>query len=151
MSWCRIVKGGAVPGRMKRGRARLPSDPAQNLLSMVPASAGWCRAFARPEDHRMDTSSDQVTGKARGATPKHRGAKVSGSAKRQGTRTVRCQMHLSETVSKRLAVHAALVGRNQSRVADEVLLSWLARFGKGRELFPALDLGESDVAVDSAA
>jgi hypothetical protein len=63
-------------------------------------------------------------------------------------------MHLSEQVSRRLAVHAALVGRNQSRVADEVLLKWLARWGQGREMFPAIDLGESDDpegVVDSAA
>jgi hypothetical protein len=67
----------------------------------------------------------------------HRGAKPPGGAKRDGTKTVRVQLHLGETTSKRLSVHAALVGRNASRVADEVLASWLARFGRGREIFDA--------------
>jgi hypothetical protein len=36
---------------------------------------------------------------------------------------------------KRLGVHCSLVGRDRSKVADEILSSWLARFGKGREIF----------------
>jgi len=49
-------------------------------------------------------------------------------------------LHLGETTSKRLAVHAALVGRNASRVADDILSKWLARYGQGKEIFPPLDL-----------
>jgi hypothetical protein len=48
-------------------------------------------------------------------------------------------LHLGETTVKRLNVHAALVGRNASRVADEILTAYLARHGRGRELFPADD------------
>ena len=65
----------------------------------------------------------------------HRGAKPPSGAKRSATTTVRVQLHLGEQTAKRLAVHAALVGRNASRVADEVLAGWLSRFGKGREIF----------------
>jgi hypothetical protein len=66
---------------------------------------------------------------------RHRSVKPPGGAKRPDTKTVRVQLHLGETTSKRLSVHAALVGRNASRVADEVLSGWLGRFGKGREIF----------------
>jgi hypothetical protein len=68
--------------------------------------------------------------------PRHRGAKAPGGAKRPGTKTVRCQLHLGEQTQTRLAVHAALVRRNASRVADEILSSWLKRFGQGRANFP---------------
>ena len=71
----------------------------------------------------------------RAVAAKHRGAKPPGGAKRSDTKTVRVQLHLDEQVSKRLAVHAALVGRNASRVADEILDGWLCRYGKGREIF----------------
>jgi len=54
---------------------------------------------------------------------------------------VRSQLHLGETTQKRLAVHAALVGRNASRVADEILAGWLARFGRGREIFDSHEEG----------
>jgi hypothetical protein len=67
----------------------------------------------------------------------HRGAKPPSGAKQPATKTVRVQLHLGETTSKRLSVHAALVGRNASRVADEVLAGWLARYGRGREIFDA--------------
>lgn len=66
---------------------------------------------------------------------KSRGSKTPGSAKRPETKTVRTQLHLGEQTAKRLNVHAALVGRNSSRVADEILSTWLGRFGKGREIF----------------
>ncbi len=81
--------------------------------------------------------NDQAAGRSRSVVSKHRGAKTQGSAKRPSTKTVRVQLHLDETVAKRLAVHSALSGRNQSRVATEVLSSWLARFGQGREVFPS--------------
>jgi hypothetical protein len=69
--------------------------------------------------------------------PKHRGVRAPGGAKRPETKTVRSQLHLGEQTQKRLAVHAALVGRNASRVADEILLSYLVRFGQGRAIFDA--------------
>ena len=73
--------------------------------------------------------------RVRSVATKHRGAKSPSGAKRADTKTVRVQLHLGETVSKRLSVHAALVGRNASRVADEILDGWLCRYGKGREIF----------------
>ena len=83
-----------------------------------------------------------------GVTPKRRGATVSGGAKRRGAKTTRLQLHLGETTARRLAVHAALAGRNQSRVADEILSSYLDRYGKGKELFSGdgdlSDQGEAD-------
>lgn len=72
-------------------------------------------------------------------TARRQSAKSSGSAKRSGAKTARLQLHLGETTVKRLAVHAALVGRNQSRVADEILMSYLERYGRGRELFADSD------------
>jgi hypothetical protein len=77
----------------------------------------------------------QEAGQRPAVAPKHRGAKVPGGAKRPATGTVRSQLHLGEQTQKRLAVHAALVGRNASRVADEILLSYLSRHGRGREIF----------------
>jgi hypothetical protein len=44
-------------------------------------------------------------------------------------------LHLGEQTVKRLGVHATLVGRDRSAVANEILLAWLARFGRGREIF----------------
>ena len=56
-------------------------------------------------------------------------------AKKPADKSARIQLHLGEQTAKRLNVHAALVGRNSSRVADEILSGWLGRFGKGREIF----------------
>lgn len=78
----------------------------------------------------------EVAGKPAAVAPRRRGAKPPGGAKRADTKTVRVQLHLGEQTTKRLNVHAALVGRNSSRVADKVLLSWLRQKGKGREIFP---------------
>src|SRR3954452_6300459 len=49
------------------------------------------------------------------------GAKTPGGARKPGAKTVRVQLHLGEQVTRRLDVHAALVGRNSSRVAEEIL------------------------------
>ena len=77
----------------------------------------------------------QEAGHRPAGAARHRGAKPLSGARHHDTKTVRVQLHLGETTSKRLSVHAALVGRNASRVADEVLAGWLSRFGKGREIF----------------
>ena len=74
-------------------------------------------------------------GKPAGGAARHRGAKPPGGAKKPADKTARIQLHLGEQTAKRLNVHAALVGRNSSRVADEILSGWLGRFGKGREIF----------------
>jgi hypothetical protein len=81
-------------------------------------------------------------GRSAGVVSRHRGVKAPGGGKRPETKTVRQQLHLGEQTAKRLAVHAALVGRNASRVADEVLAGWLTRFGKGREIFADPAAGE---------
>jgi hypothetical protein len=47
---------------------------------------------------------------------------------------------------ERLGVHCSLVHRNQSAVADEILRTWLARYGKGRELFPPEEVSEGPEA-----
>ena len=67
--------------------------------------------------------------------PKHRSAKVPGGAKQPGAKVARQTLHLGEQTVKRLGVHCSLVGRDRSKVADEILVGWLARFGKGREIF----------------
>ena len=81
------------------------------------------------------SEAGQVADSVRGGTVRHRGAKPSGSAKKPADKPTRLQLHLGESVVKRLNVHAALVGRNTSRVAEEILAAWLCRFGKGREIF----------------
>ena len=73
-------------------------------------------------------------------TAKRRSAKPSGSAKQPGTKTLRVQLHLGARTVERLRVHTALSHRNDSKVVEEILSGWLARYGRGRELFPAADL-----------
>ncbi len=70
-----------------------------------------------------------------GVSARRQGAKPTVGVKRPVTKTVRRQLHLGEKTVERLGVHASLVHRNESAIADEILRNWLARFGKGRELF----------------
>jgi hypothetical protein len=74
--------------------------------------------------------------------PKHRSVKVTGGTKRSDAKGVRQTLHLGENTVKRLGVHCSLVGRDRSKVADEILSGWLARFGKGREIFTDTVSGE---------
>ena len=94
-------------------------------------------------------NNDQAAERVRPVVSKLRGAKTPSSAKRGSAKTVRLQLHLGEQVAKRLAVHAALSGRNQSRVTEEVLLSWLSRFGQGKEIFDAVSPVDSAVEAES--
>jgi hypothetical protein len=71
----------------------------------------------------------------RGGTAGRQGARASGGARRSGAKTVRLQLHLGEKTVERLGVHASLVHADKSRVVEEVLLGWLSRYGRGRELF----------------
>lgn len=71
----------------------------------------------------------------RGGTATRQGARPSGGAKRSGAKTVRLQLHLGEKTVERLGVHASLVHADKSRVVEDILVGWLSRFGKGRELF----------------
>lgn len=68
---------------------------------------------------------------------RRKNTKPLGSAKRSHGPMARLQLHLGEQTVQRLNVHAALVGMNSSRCADEILTSYLARHGRGREIFPA--------------
>jgi hypothetical protein len=107
-------------------------------------AVGWCRGGSSPNPRlsralrgkgpTMSEVSLEAGHRPAGAA-RHRGGRPPGSARRPAAGTVRTQLHLGEQTAKRLAVHAALVGRNASRVADEILAGWLARFGKGREIF----------------
>jgi hypothetical protein len=67
---------------------------------------------------------------------------VPGGAKQPGAKVARQTLHLGEQTVKRLGVHCSLVGRDRSKVADEILVGWLARFGKGREIFTDAVAGE---------
>jgi hypothetical protein len=92
------------------------------------------------------SSNGLEAGIPREVVTRHRGAKTPGGAKKPDTKRVRVQLHLGEQVSRRLNVHAALVGRNSSRVAEEILNGWLSRFGKGREIFtddPAVEVSQA--------
>lgn len=81
------------------------------------------------------SDASQAADSVRGVAAKRQGAKPSGGAKRNADKPIRLQLHLGESTVKRLNVHAALVGRNTSRVAEEILAAWLCRYGKGREIF----------------
>jgi hypothetical protein len=69
-------------------------------------------------------------------------ARPPGGGKRPGPKTARRQFHLSERTAQRLGVHCSLVDRNESAVVEEILGSWLARFGRGRELWASEDRAE---------
>lgn len=88
----------------------------------------------------MSDVSQETASKA-AVEPRRRSAKAPGGAKRPAEKTARLQLHLGESTVKRLGVHCSLVGRNQSREAERILLRFLAREGRGRELFdnPAPD------------
>ena len=86
----------------------------------------------------------QSAERVRPVVPKLNRAKTPSSAKKPDTKSVRAQLHLGENTVKRLGVHCSLVGKNQSKTADEILLGWLARFGKGREIFEALPVDSTD-------
>jgi len=95
----------------------------------------------------MQTATVEAGRQPAGATRK-RNPKSLGSARKPAVATARVQLHLGEQTSKRLAVHAALAGRNSSRVADDILSKWLARYGQGKEIFPPLDLGDQQDPTD---
>jgi hypothetical protein len=95
------------------------------------------------------SQADQVASSAGGVVSRHRGVKAPGGARKPETKRVRVQLHLGESVTRRLNVHAALVGRNSSRVAEEILNGWLSRFGKGREIFTDDPTVEASQATES--
>ena len=84
------------------------------------------------------SQADQVADSVRGVVSRHRGVKAPDGAKRGPGKQVRLQLHLGEQTVKRLAVHAALSSRNQSKEAERILdCAWLIKSGKGREMFPS--------------
>lgn len=89
----------------------------------------------------------QVAGRARGGTARRQGTKPSGGGSQSGAKKARVQFHLGEKLIERIGVHASLVHRNQSAVVEEILTSWLTRYGRGRELFPS-EGGTSGGQVD---
>lgn len=52
----------------------------------------------------------------------------------------RVQLHLDANTVERLGVHAALVNRDKSQVVNAILLSYLGRYGKGKEIFAPVDV-----------
>lgn len=94
-------------------------------------------------------TDDREAGQSRKGATKRQAAKSPGGAKQSGTKTVRLQLHLMGQTVERLRVHTALSHRNDSRVADEILASWLTRYGKGRELFDGEDRGDLSGEIGS--
>lgn len=87
-------------------------------------------------------SEREAPKRQRGGQATRQSAKPAGSGKRSSAKSTRVQFHLPERIVERLRVHTALSHRNDSAVVGEILLSWLNRYGKGRELFPEeADLG----------
>jgi hypothetical protein len=93
----------------------------------------------------MSDDGSVATGKAAVET-KRKSTKPPVGARRPADKSVRLQLHLGESTVKRLGVHATLVGRNQSKEAERILLRYLTREGKGRELF-----GDASVDPDPDA
>jgi hypothetical protein len=81
-------------------------------------------------------------------TSKRQVAKTLGSAKPPVAKTTRQTLHLGEQVVERLGVHCSLTHRDRSSVANEILLTWLARYGKGREIFDSPEEGRDPAGVD---
>lgn len=81
------------------------------------------------------SESPEAAKRGRGGTVKRQAARPSVSARKPSAKTLRIQLHLEEQTVERLRVHTALSHRNDSSVVGEILLSWLARYGRGRELF----------------
>lgn len=78
---------------------------------------------------------DREASSAGGGPAKRQRAKPTKEAKRPGGKVSRLQVHLPEQVVKRLGVHCALKGTSWSAEASRILLQYLAREGRGRELF----------------
>lgn len=94
----------------------------------------------------MSEVSVEAGGKPAGEA-RRRNTKPPVSAKRKAEKSQRLQLHLGEKTVQRLGVHCSLVGRNQSREAERILLRYLSREGRGRELFGELS-GEADPDVE---
>jgi hypothetical protein len=87
---------------------------------------------------------DREAGRGPAGEVRRRNTKPPGGAKRKAEKSQRLQLHLGENTVKRLGVHCSLVGRNQSREAERILLRYLSREGKGRELFDQPDDEDPD-------
>jgi plasmid stability protein len=79
--------------------------------------------------------NDLGAGMASGGSVRRKGAKPSKAAKPPGGKVARLQLHLPDSVVKRLGVHCAMKGTSWSAEAARILLQYLAREGRGRELF----------------
>ena len=95
-------------------------------ITLVPRHRGWGPTMGQVSRER----DRQPAG-----TTRRQGTKSLGGARPAVAKTTRQTLHLGEQTVKRLGVHATLVGRDRSAVANEILLAWLARFGRGREIF----------------
>lgn len=84
-----------------------------------------------------------------GGAARRDGARNASGGKRPGPKMARRQFHLSEKTAQRLGVHSTLVDRNESAVVEEILESWLGRYGKGRELFDRISGGREDSSPDT--
>ncbi len=74
---------------------------------------------------------------------RRRNTKPPGGAKRGAEKSQRLQLHLGEKTVQRLGVHCSLVGKNMSKEAERILLRYLTREGRGREVFGDAS-GEAD-------
>ncbi|WP_422923758.1 ribbon-helix-helix protein, CopG family [Singulisphaera sp. PoT] len=76
--------------------------------------------------------------------------KASKPSKRPRGKSVRLQVTLPEETVKRLGVHSALAGVDQTAIVEEILSKWLKRYGLGRVAFgdPIGEGEESETVVD---
>lgn len=77
----------------------------------------------------------EKAGRASGGTGKRQAAKPSSSGKRQAGDVARLQLHLDREVVRRLGVHCSLRETNWSAEVQRILLRYLVKEGRGRELF----------------
>src|SRR3954447_25026299 len=90
----------------------------------------------------------QGAGNARKGAAKRQGARPLGSGKAPVAKKLRQQFHLGEQVVQRLGVHCSMCHRDKSAFVEEILGSWLIRYGKGKEAFPSDPEELSDPASD---
>ncbi len=93
----------------------------------------------------VDTeAATRETGKA----AKRGSGKPSGGAKRTMAETARVQLHFGKETVRRLGVHCSMKDSNWSEEVERVLLRFLVKEGRGRELFKTPDDVESAALAD---
>ena len=94
----------------------------------------------------MSTTSESQTREV-SKTAKRQAAKPGGGGKKKADETARLQVHLGKETVRRLGVHCSMKDSNWSQEVERILMRFLVKEGRGRELFSvpedSADEGES--------